>query len=171
MLGVAQFIHRLLDGGHTCGVERRGRADPVAFNAHLQAALAGNGLQLQSQVALHGFDGFIAVVTQVDRKAQQTRNGVARGLGNRQLAHRGQPFGCEVRCQLLDRLDHPPRAIQGILAQEHRCRTRVGRHAFDRDVQPANRLPAADDTYGLGVVFKDRTLLNMRFEIGIHRAT
>ncbi|MNT08338.1 hypothetical protein D3C72_1430780 [compost metagenome] len=42
-------------------------------------------------------------------------------------------------------------------------------HAFDPHVEPANGLTATDHTDALGVVLKDRALLDMRFEIGIHR--
>ena len=44
-------------------------------------------------------------------------------------------------------------------------------HAFDPYIEPANRLTTGDYADAVGVVFQNRALLDMRFEIRIHCAT
>ncbi|MCY1182010.1 hypothetical protein D9M73_225460 [compost metagenome] len=69
----------------------------------------------------------------------------------------------------VDRLHHRSRADQGVLAQVHGRRAGMGFDAAQSQVEPLLTQGAKDHADGLGLVFKNRPLLDMRFEIRPHR--
>ncbi len=71
---------------------------------------------------------------------------------------------------LVDRVDHPRRANQGVAPARHRGRPGMGLLAGHRDLVPALALRPGDDADREARGFEDRALLDMRLEIGRDRA-
>ncbi len=62
-------------------------------------------------------------------------------------------------------------ADQGVLAQVHGCRARVGFNAAQGQVEPLLPQRSEHHADGLGLVLKDRALFDMGLEIGPNRVT
>src|SRR5262249_58427658 len=71
----------------------------------------------------------------------------------------------QVAGDRVDPLDHARAADESVLAQRHRHGAGMRVLAGNRDVVPAHALRALDDADGFALVFEDRALFDVQFEI------
>ncbi|MNP52945.1 hypothetical protein D3C76_1473730 [compost metagenome] len=78
-------------------------------------------------------------------------------------------MGLMTEGRAVDRTDDHCRADQGVLAQVHRRGAGVGFDATQFQVEPFLSEGAHDHADGFAFVFENRTLFDVRLEIGAHR--
>ncbi|MNX91375.1 hypothetical protein D3C86_1234500 [compost metagenome] len=118
---------------------------------------------------VHAGQRRFVLVAQVGGEADLPRDDVARAGMGVDLAH-GPP---SVRLVGVGDVDHGLQqeagGEQGVAADRHGGRACMHFHAGHRDVVPAQAERAGHHAYGFFFVFQDRALLDVRFEVGVHR--
>ena len=105
-------------------------------------------------------------MAEIDGEEHPAGDRVARVGADLDKADRGAGIGRVGVADPVDRVDHPRRADQRVLAPRHRRRPGMRLLAGDGDLVPALALRAGDDADRVAGRFEDRPLLDMRLEIG-----
>ncbi|MNE72467.1 hypothetical protein D3C80_1684130 [compost metagenome] len=134
-----------------------------------QAMLGASAFDHPTHLGDHRIQLLTFKVAKIQGHAHLTRNHVARPRVGLQATHRATGMRLMAKGGAVDRLDHRRRPHQGILAQVHGRRACVGFYTAQGQVEPLLAQGPKHDADGLGLVFENRPLLDMRFEIGPHR--
>ncbi|MNV89637.1 hypothetical protein D3C71_1839490 [compost metagenome] len=108
-------------------------------------------------------------MTEIQGHAHLARDHVARARVGLQATHRATGMGLVAEGGAVDCLHHRRRADQGVLAQVHGRRAGMGLDTAQGQVEPLLAQRTQHHADGLALIFEDRALLDMRFEIGPHR--
>src|SRR5258706_7334259 len=145
--------------------ETNGRRCPDLLFLIGQSQRIEDRRQRKSHALLHLFEDIVLPMAQVDGEENFARYDIAAVRPVLDEADRRDPES-EFTADGVDSVDNPGGAEQGVLAQMHRRRTRMGVLAANRYVIPPHTLHAGDDADGRAGVLQDRSLLDMKLDHG-----
>ncbi|MNM79209.1 hypothetical protein D3C81_911360 [compost metagenome] len=164
-----QAARRVTHRVHALAIEIQRREIGRGNQLMLQPMLGARRFDHRANLGDHRLQLLTLQVTKVQGHAHFTGNHVARPGIRLQATHRAAGMRLMAQGGTVDRLDHGSGAHQGILAQVHGCWPRMGLDAAQGQVEPLLAECPQYHADGLGLVFEDRPLLDMRLEIGPHR--